>query len=296
MIRGGYYTALGTPLSRDGRLNAASFARQVEDQVQYQAAGLLIMGSMGLGVFVRDCDYFKTVQTGVMAAKQACAVFAGVTDTSIGRVCDRIDVIKDLKIDGVVATAPYYYTVSDRELVRFYSELARRSPFPVYLYDLPIAARNKITIQTMMGLKDEKNIKGIKTADMGLAKALHAMVAAHELQPDFAVLYSGLDTFDQAYDQGLVRNLDGMFACTGKLAQEMYQALANGDMAAGTARLKDIVRLRDTFAEEQIFPSFTYAMNLLGYEGIYHPDYYFMPGEAQQEKIEVCMKNLKLLD
>ena len=161
---------------------------------------------------------------------------------------------------------------------------------------LPIAARNKITIQTMMGLKDEKNIKGIKTADMGLAKALHGMVAAHELQADFAVLYSGLDTFDQAYAQGLTCNLDGMFACTGKLAQAMYQAMAAGDMATGTARLKDIVRLRDTFAEEQIFPSFTYAMNLLGYEGIYHPDYYFMPGEAQREKIEVCMKSLQLHD
>jgi 4-hydroxy-tetrahydrodipicolinate synthase len=295
MIRGGFYTALGTPLDRDGRLNAASFARQVEDQVQYQAAGLLIMGSMGLGVFVRDCDYYKTVQTGVEAAKQACPIFAGVTDTSIGRVCDRIDVIKDLKIDGVVATAPYYYTVSDRELVRFYSELARRSPFPVYLYDLPIAARNKITIRTMMGLKEEKNIKGIKTADMGLAKALLGMVAEQNYREDFRVLYSGLDTFNEAYAQSITCNLDGMFACTGKLAQSMYQALASGDMAMGTAKMKDIIRLRDTFAEEQIFPSFTYAMNLLGYEGIYHPDYYFMPSEAQREKIEACMKNLNLL-
>jgi 4-hydroxy-tetrahydrodipicolinate synthase len=164
------------------------------------------------------------------------------------------------------------------------------------LYDLPVAARNKITVQTMLALKEEKNIKGIKTNDTELALLLQQWIADGDLQADFAVLFSGLDTFDSAYVQGLMRNLDGMFACTGKLAQSMYQALASGDMATGTARLKDIVRLRDTFAEEQIFPSFTYAMNRLGYEGIYHPDYYFMLSEAQQEKIEICMKDLKLLE
>lgn len=295
MIGNGFYTALGTPADPEGRFMPEAFIRQVEDQVAFGAAGLLVMGSMGLGVFVRSCDYTAVVATATATVRRACPVFAGVTDTSIGRACDRVDALRGLPLDGVVATAPYYYTVSDRELVRFYSELARRSPFPVYLYDLPVAARNKITIQTMMGLKDEKNIKGIKTADMGLAKSLNSMVTGGELQPDFAVLYSGLDTFDAAYAQGLTRNLDGMFACTGPLAQAMYQAMANGDLATGTARLKAIVRLRDVFAEEQIFPSFTDAMNLLGYGGIYHPDYYFMPGEAQKEKIKVCMQDLQLI-
>jgi 4-hydroxy-tetrahydrodipicolinate synthase len=296
MVGKGFYTALGTPADREGRFMPEAFIRQVEDQVAFGAAGLLVMGSMGLGVFVRNCDYTAVVATAAATVRSACPVFAGVTDTSAARTCDRIDALTGQMLDGVVATPPYYYTVSDRELIQYFQMIARRSSFPVYLYDLPVAARNKITVQTMLALKEEKNIKGIKTNDTELALLLQQWIADGDLQADFAVLFSGLDTFDSAYVQGLMRNLDGMFACTGKLAQSMYQALASGDMATGTARLKDIVRLRDTFAEEQIFPSFTYAMNRLGYEGIYHPDYYFMLSEAQQEKIEICMKDLKLLE
>ncbi|HBP37143.1 MAG TPA: hypothetical protein DD640_00045 [Clostridiales bacterium] len=295
MLNSGFYTALGTPLDSGGWLAAGSFAREVEDQVRFGASGLLVMGSMGLGVFLRHSEYVRTARTAVEAAGQSCPVFVGVTDTSVGRACDRIDALAGLKIDGVVATAPYYYTVSDRELVQFYSALAQYSPFPVYLYDLPFAARNKITLQTMIGLKNEKNIKGIKTGDLKLALQLQQMVDAQEYREDFHVLYSGLDTFDQAYAQGIIRNLDGMFACTGKIGQAMYKALAAGDQAAGTARLMEIVRLRDTFAQEQIFPSFTYAMNLLGYEGIFHPDYYFQPSAGQMEKIKACMQEFQLI-
>ena len=294
-MRQGFFTAVGTPADQDGHLIKESLIRQVSDQVACEASGLLVMGSMGLGVFIRDQDYVLTARTSVQAAQKACPVFIGVTDTSIERVCDRIDALRGLDIDGVVATAPYYYEVSDRELIRFYSALARRSPFPVYLYDLPVAARNKITKQTMAGLQSEKNIKGIKTADWDLALALRQKSAQGLWSADFSILYSGLDTFDKAYAQGITSNLDGMFACTGPLAKEMYRSLAAGDQLTGLARLKDIIRLRNTFAEEQIMPSFTYAMTRLGYAGIFHPDYYFMPDEKQKEKIETCMTDLKLL-
>lgn len=176
----GFYTALGTPLQANGMLDQASFIRHVEDQIASEASGLLIMGSMGLGVFMRDCDYVNTVRTAITAAKGACPVFVGVTDTSIGRVCDRIDAIRNLKIDGIVATAPYYYSVSNNELVSFYREVAHFSPFPVYLYDLPSVARNKINIQTMIGLGDVANIKGIKTSDLTLIKRLAVMIDSNE--------------------------------------------------------------------------------------------------------------------
>lgn len=294
-MRQGFYTAVGTPVDQEGHVITDSLAKQINDQVECEASGLLVMGSMGLGVFVRDKEYVLTAKTSIQAAHHACPVFIGVTDTSIDRVSDRIDALKGLDIDGVVATAPYYYQVSDRELIRFYSALARRSPFPVYLYDLPVAARNKITWETMAGLKDEPNIKGIKTADWALALALKQDVADGATPSDFSVLYSGLDTFDEAYAHGVTMNLDGMFACTGPVAKKMYRALAAGDQASGKARLNDIVRLRNTFAEEQIFPSFTFAMNQLGYSGCFHPDYYFMPSDQQKEKILVCMRELKLL-
>lgn len=295
MLQEGYYTALGTPLDENGRFIPESFARQVDDQIQFNASGLLIMGSMGLGVYVRQEDYVSVARTGIEAAAKRCPVFVGATDTCIGRVCDRIDALKGLDIDGIVMTAPYYHTVTDKELIKFYSTVANHSPYPVYLYDLPVAARNKVTIETMKGLRAVSNIKGIKTADIELAHWLQGQVAKKTFAEDFRVLYSGLDTFDTAYADGVKRNLDGMFACTGKIAQKMYQQLSEGDLAAGSERLKEIIGLRDVFASELILPSFTYAMNLLGYQGYFHQDYFEMPSPEQKERVKSYMERYDLI-
>jgi 4-hydroxy-tetrahydrodipicolinate synthase len=293
-LANGFYTALGTPLDQEGSLLQSSFARQVRDQIDFGAAGLLVMGSMGLGVFVRDRDYVQVARTAVQAAQGRCPVFVGVTDTSVGRACDRVAALAGLKIDGVVSTPPYYYSAKTREQIRYYSELAGRSPFPVYLYDLPVAARSKITLETVRGLAGETNIRGIKTNDLPLSETLQEMAANGEFPGEFHVLYSGLDTFDVACRQGVGRNLDGMFACTGPFAQKMYQAEAAGDWPAGSFWLKKIIALRDLFAGEEIFPSFTWAMNLLGYEGSFHPDYYFLPGPDQREKIAAFLRENQL--
>lgn len=295
MLQEGYYTALGTPLDSDGRLIPESFAQHVDDQINFQASGLLVMGSMGMGVFVRNEDYVLVAKTAVDTAKGRCPVFIGATDTSIGRVCDRIAALEGLPIDGVVMTAPYYFPVGEAELIRFFSEIARCSPFPIYLYDLPVAARNKITRETMLGLKDCAGIKGIKTADADLAHYLQGQVKEGTFARDFVVLYSGLDTFDSIYEAGVKRNLDGMFACTGQLSQTMYTALAKGDYTLGTSQLKAILALRNIFAEEIILPSFTYAMNLLGYAGKFHQDFYPSASIAQQEKISAYMKQVGLV-
>jgi len=53
--------------------------------------------------------------------------------------------------------------------------------------------------------------------------------------------------------------------------------------------------LRDIFAKEEIMPSFTCAMNLLGYEGSYAPDYYQPSSPAQCERVEKFMRANQLI-
>ena len=50
---------------------------------------------------------------------------------------------------------------------------------------------------------------------------------------------------------------------------------ARGICSAETAAecLDNIVSLRDVMAANGIWPSYTYVMNLLGYEGCHYPDY-----------------------
>lgn len=148
-------------------------------------------------------------------------------DNSITRVLERIESLRGLKIDGVVATTPYYSISSQDELKNFFKEIAAKSPYPLYLYDLPVVTKVKITTDTAEYLMSSDNIKGIKTGDIVTAREL---MRSEKRRDDFSVMFSGLDVFDAAYKYGIRMNLDGMFSCTPVTSGEMYRALEKGDM------------------------------------------------------------------
>ena len=103
------------------------------------------------------------------------------------------------------------------------------------------------------------------------------------------VFYSGLDTFDAAYRFGIIRNLDGMFSCMPKTASRMYKALEKGDYDNASVELDKIVCIRDIFVKYSVFISFTAAMNIMGYDGRFHPDYH---SNISSEAKEIIKENI----
>lgn len=289
-MKQGFFPALGTPLDENGNLLCNSFQKQIQDQIQAGASGLLVMGSMGIEPYIRNNVYPSVARCGVEAVKGQAPVLVGVMDTSIGRVLDRVDVLKDLKIDGVVSTVPYYYAMNQAQVVKFYTALADHSKFPVYLYDLTVVTKTRTMPETVMKLWKHPNIRGIKTGNLVTARLL---LNSPEKPESFDIVYSDLDTFDVAYRYGINKNLDGMFACTPKTAKKMYTAFSEARLDEASACLDAIVGLRDLFVESgSVLGAFTYAMNDLGYEGSFYMDYDSMPAEAYHEKVTAALKQM----
>jgi 4-hydroxy-tetrahydrodipicolinate synthase len=297
-MRQGFYTALGTPLDDNGDLVTSSLQLHVEDQVASGASGLLVMGSMGQQASVKQSEFVKVARLGTEAARGACPVFVGVMDNSISRVVDRINSLEGLKVDGIVATTPYYYKVNQSEVKQYFKAIAAASPYPVYLYDLPSVTQTKIEAATILELMKVNNIAGIKTGDITTARILQQ--AEHQApvasDSDFQLMFSGLDIFDVAYGYGITKQLDGMFACTTELTKKLYTALASDDRDTSAQCLNDILKLRDMFVAVGVFPAFSYTMNLLGFSGNFAPDYAGVLDERAKETVKVCMQQIGLLN
>ena len=289
-MKQGFFPALGTPLDENGNLLCESFQKQIHDQMQAGASGLLVMGSMGIEPYIRNCVYPGVARCGVEAAKGQAPVLVGVMDTCISRVLDRVDALKDLPIDGVVSTVPYYNAMNQAQVVKFYTALANHSKFPVYLYDLAVVTKTRTMPESVMKLWKHPNIRGIKTGNLVTARLL---LNSPEKPESFDIVYSDLDTFDVAYQYGINKNLDGMFACAPKTAKKMYALLGEGRFAEATAYLDAIVGLRDLFVESgSVLGAFTYAMNDLGYEGTFHMDYETLPQAVYHEKVSAYLKQM----
>ena len=291
-MKTGFYTALGTPLDEQGYLVTGSFKKHVEDQVAAGASGLLALGSMGNQPTIRSQETPKVAKACVEAAGGTCPVLVGVMDNSIARVTERIQSLKGIKIDGVVATTPFYYVATQDELKNFYTEIARQSPFPLFLYDLPGATKIKLAVETCEALIEAGVVKGIKTGDMPTARVL---LHSDANDGSFEVIFSGLDLFDVAYCWGLNKNLDGMFSMTPKVATRLYKSLEAGDMETARKELDIIVNTRIRLFEVGIFRGFSEAMNLLGYEGKFAPDYCRPMDAREKDFVKQCMKDFGLM-
>ena len=289
MLRNGFYTALGTPLTEDGRIIESALVKHIEQQIKAGASGLLLMGSMGIEASVRECEYGKIVSAALEAVDGRLPLFVGAMDNSIARVMDKIAMIGEGKqIEGIVLTVPFYSKPSDEDAINWFLSIADRSPYPVYLYDLAVVTKYKITMPVISAIINHPNIKGIKTADWEMIKAIERKYPDAE----FACLYSGLDSFDYANAIGITKNLDGMFCCTPANARKMYDCVERGDLIGARAHLDNILLLRDTMIKYGLMRCFTVCMNLLGVEGDFSQDYRAPMKPGAEEAMRTTMEQI----
>jgi len=277
----GFYTALGTPLDEDGNLIEEALRKHINQQIDAGASGLLLMGSMGIEAYIKNSAYAEIVRVAADEVAGRLPLFVGVMDNSIVKVKEKIDMIGDAPIDGIVLTTPYYNVVDNAQMINWFSKVADYSPYPLYLYDLAVITKSKITLPVIDGVIKHPNIKGIKTADWEMIKAIERKYP----DSDFNCLYSGLDSFDYANMIGIRKNLDGMFSCTPKNGRKMYDCLQKDDFDGARKYLDNILLLRNTMLSEGLMMSFTYCMNKLGIEGNFHQDYSLPIGEESKNKL-----------
>ena len=270
-MKSGFVPALGTPLDEKGNFYAESFKKQIQDQIEAGAVGLLCMGSMGIQSCIRQEVCPQVAAAAVEAAAGRVPVFVGAMDTSINRAKDRMAAMEDLDIAGFVFTAPYYSASSREQMMNYFKAVAASTQHSILLYDLPSVTQSKITYDMVLELlRDVPNFAGIKSADLQMFRKLKLNPDVPE---DFIMVYSGLDTFDIAYKWGVDKCLDGMCSCTPVNTGKMFRAMEQGDYEAAAKYLNNIVDLRDAFLGWSLWPAYSTTMNLLGYEGIHCPDY-----------------------
>lgn len=270
-MKPGFVPALGTPLDENGNLCVESYRKQIDDQIEAGAIALLCMGSMGIQAYLRSSVCPQVAKAAVEAAAGRVPVFVGAMDCSIARAKERMAAMEDLDVAGFVLTTPYYNACTPQMILNYYKGVCAGTKHKVLMYDLAVVTQSKITYEIVKELiRTVPNLAGIKSADMNMFRKLKL---DPEVPEDFLMVYSGLDNFDIAYKWGIDKCLDGMLSCTPVNTGKLFAAMEQGDFEKAAQHLDNIVGLRDFFVARDLWPSFSTAMNLLGYEGSFVPDY-----------------------
>ena len=282
-MKKGFIPALGTPLDQNGNFCAESYKKQIEDQLKAGAVGVLVMGSMGQQAFLPTEIAPQVAEVAVEAVAGRVPVFVGCMDCSIAKATKRMASMEHLDITGFVFTSPYYEACTSQEMGNFLEGVVKATKHKIYLYDLPSVTQFGMDYDSVVEwVKKMPNIAGVKSGNLRLMRLLKL---SDELPEDFNLLYSGLDTFDVAYKWGITNCLDGMATCTPVNFNKLFTAMEAGDYEAAQKYLGNIVALRDFFLARDLWPAYSVAMNLLGYEGNHAPDYTLPLQEGYLEEI-----------
>jgi 4-hydroxy-tetrahydrodipicolinate synthase len=288
MLKEGFYCALGTPLDNEGNVLGDSLQAHIESQIDAGASGLLLMGTMGMLGCVRDSQYEAVVKAAVSAVKGRVPLMVGAADNSIARIRDRIAVLNRYDVK-VVVTPPYYFAQTRNTALTCLKAAAAAAKGEVYLYDHPYTARYKLTCADVIELARIPNMMGIKTGDAVLIKAL---IDSTELKKDFTPIFSNSDLFAMGWLYGVRHILDGIFGCFPRTIKSVGAAFAAGDIEKARGLLNDMMAARDKMIARGIWPTFSCAMNLLGFPGNFAPDYEGVVDKAGAEAVEQILRDM----
>ena len=95
-----------------------------------------------------------------------------------------------------------------------------------------------------------------------------------------------------ANQYGIKNYLDGIFACFPVTISKIQACFDVDDQKGAQYHLKQMMYARDEMLAGGLWPMFSYAMNLLGCEGLHGHDYDPPANEKQRTVTEAIMKRL----
>ena len=262
-------TALGTPLTPEEELHIPGLEAHIHDQLAHGINGFLVAGTMGLMQLLTESTYRQLVGQSVHFNAGKAELLVGVGDTSFVRTRDRIRMVEQFDIDGVVALAPFFIKFSQEDLVDYYLSLAELSSKPLYLYDLPQTTGTKLEVETVLKLAEHPNIHGIKCSDHFVT----IRPVQDTIGDEFRVIVAQPNLMDILLRSGVREHLDGIYGLVPEWIEKMVLATESKDwneLSLIQQDLSALLRLLLT-SPAPLFSTVTAILNMRGIPGNFAP-------------------------
>ena len=184
-------TALVTPFSKDGTLDVDALRSLVEFQLSEGIDFLVPCGTTGEAPTLEHEEYLGVVRVVTQIARGKVPVIAGAGGNNTKKICDLVQDLQTLGVQGILSVAPYYNKPTQEGLYQHFKTIADSTDLPVILYNVPSRTSSNILPETVARLAEISNIIGIKEASGSITQQMEVL---RLVPPNFRVL-SGDDAF-----------------------------------------------------------------------------------------------------
>lgn len=288
----GSFAVIVTPFTSRGDIDEAAYRQVVDLVIDAGCHGVISAGSTGEFFLMTNEERKRVFSIAVDQAGGRVAVLAGTSATRTEDVVDLTQHARNVGCDGVMVLPPIYIGVDERELLEFYQRVSSEGGLPTMLYNSPMAVRAYLTPQLVERLMKLDNVVAIKDSSRDLGQLADLIrFCGHQIR-----VFVGIEDMLLA---AVAMGADGAVAMVpqvvGRMAVDLYEAAAAGDMERARGLHQKIVRVYDLFEVGSGYVAIKESMNMLGKPGGYSRPPMLPFTEQQRARLREILEDVGLL-
>jgi 4-hydroxy-tetrahydrodipicolinate synthase len=235
----GVIPPLITPLNENYDLDVDSLERLIEHVIAGGVHGIFILGTTGELSRLDFNTKVSVIKNTLRIVNNRVPVLVGITDTSFHESLKLEKIAAESGAHFVVAAPPFYYHVTQAELLEYYTDLARNITLPLYLYNMPSRTNISIDIDTVEKTVLIPGIIGIKDSSCDffyLQKLLYVLGK----YPEFSVFVGPEEFLAQSVQLGANGGVNGGANLFPELYVKLFNAASENDIDL-VNRLQNVV-------------------------------------------------------
>ena len=182
--------AIVTPFTTKGDIDFPALTKLVEHLIKGRVEYIVVLGTTGETATLSKEEKQQVIAHIIKATKKRIPLVLGVGGNNTSEIVMKLKKDDLSGFDAILSVSPYYNKPSQEGIYQHYKAIAKASPLPIILYNVPGRTASNITAETTLRLANEfKNIIAIKEASGNIEQCMKII----KYRPDNFLIISGDD-------------------------------------------------------------------------------------------------------
>lgn len=290
----GIITPMVTPLIDREKIDFKSLEKLSDHLINGGVSGIFLMGTTGEGTSISYDLKKQLIKYSVKYINHRVPVFVSITDCCIEESLKLANYAKECGASYLVAALPFYFGLTQQEIVNYYTFIADNAPLPVFIYNIPAQTKLMISVESVKMLANHPNIIGMKDSS-GNGTYFNTLLAEVKgINPDFSIFVGP----DEMLASTMLLGGNGGVNSGSNIFPELYVNLFKACKAKNTERITKLQKMvmkfsTDVYSVDKSGVSFLKGLKAaLFAEGLIS-DYICEPlSKVSDSDMEIIRKNL----
>ena len=194
--------------------------------------------------------------------KMGSLLYAGIGSNVLAESLEFAAFCSMHAVDVVVATLKSYYDLTERQMLKYFKQLADNTPLPLFIYNIPATTHMSIPLEVIDELSKHKNIVGIKDSERSAERMLQSLNLRKEREDFHYILGWAAKSAD-----ALLYGADGLVPSTGNIYPEVYADMLKAFEQGDKEKMYAMQKLSDEYGAlyqaDRTLGESLYALKLL---------------------------------